>query len=63
MNPEPAVDPLDEARNVTVPRPGHQLLLLEGGEALFPALVEAMDAARRVASDKRPRPPTAATAR
>ncbi len=48
MNPEPAADPLDEARNVTVPRPGHQLLLLEGGEALFPALVEAMDAARRV---------------
>ena len=29
-------------------RPGHQLLLLEGGDALFPALVEAMDAARRV---------------
>jgi cardiolipin synthase len=28
--------------------PGHQLLLLEGGEHLFPALVEAMDAARRV---------------
>ncbi|QCB46658.1 cardiolipin synthase ClsB [Hydrogenophaga sp. PAMC20947] len=27
---------------------GHQLLLLEGGSALFPALVEAMDAARRV---------------
>ena len=27
---------------------GHQLLLLEGGAALFPALVEAMDAARRV---------------
>lgn len=48
MNPEPAADPLDEARNITVPRPGHQLLLLEGGEALFPALVEAMDAARRV---------------
>jgi cardiolipin synthase A/B len=31
-----------------VARPGHQLLLLEGGTALFPALVEAMDAARRV---------------
>lgn len=31
-----------------VPKPGHQLLLLEGGDALFPALVEAMDAARRV---------------
>ncbi|OOG80551.1 cardiolipin synthase B [Hydrogenophaga sp. A37] len=31
-----------------VARPGHQLLLLEGGAALFPALVEAMDAARRV---------------
>ena len=29
-------------------RPGHQLLLLEGGAALFPALVQAMDAARRV---------------
>ena len=27
---------------------GHQLLLLEGGGAFFPALVEAMDAARRV---------------
>lgn len=27
---------------------GHQLLLLEGGATLFPALVEAMDAARRV---------------
>jgi cardiolipin synthase A/B len=48
VNPVPAVDPLDEARNITAPRPGHQLLLLEGGEALFPALVEAMDAARRV---------------
>ena len=35
-------------RNQSVPRPGHQLLLLEGGDALFPALVEAMDAARRV---------------
>ncbi|MBL8387909.1 MAG: cardiolipin synthase ClsB [Hydrogenophaga sp.] len=31
-----------------MPRPGHQLLLLEGGNALFPALAEAMDAARRV---------------
>ena len=29
-------------------RPGHQLLLLEGGAALFPALVQAMDTARRV---------------
>lgn len=29
-------------------RDGHQLLLLEGGAALFPALVQAMDAARRV---------------
>jgi cardiolipin synthase A/B len=28
-------------------QPGHQLLLLEGGEALFPALVEAMNAACR----------------
>jgi cardiolipin synthase len=27
---------------------GHQLVLLEGGSELFPALVEAMDAARRV---------------
>lgn len=27
---------------------GHQLLLLQGGDELFPALVEAMDAARRV---------------
>jgi cardiolipin synthase A/B len=27
---------------------GHQLVLLEGGNELFPALVEAMDAARRV---------------
>ena len=29
-------------------RSGHQLLLLEGGAAFFPALVEAMDAARSV---------------
>lgn len=29
-------------------RPGHQLTLLEGGDALFPALVTAIDAARRV---------------
>ena len=29
-------------------RNGHQLLLLQGGVDLFPALVEAMDAARRV---------------
>ena len=28
-------------------RPGHQLRLLKGGEALFPALVEAIDMARR----------------
>ena len=35
-------------RSPSVPRPGHQLLLLEGGNALFPALAEAMDAARRV---------------
>jgi cardiolipin synthase A/B len=48
VSPQAAADPLDEDRNVTVPRPGHQLLLLEGGGALFPALVEAMDAARRV---------------
>ncbi|MFC3684846.1 cardiolipin synthase ClsB [Hydrogenophaga luteola] len=43
------VDPsLADDRPVAPPRPGHQLLLLEGGDALFPALVEAMDAARRV---------------
>jgi cardiolipin synthase A/B len=48
VNTESATDPLDEVRSVAVPRPGHQLLLLEGGKALFPALVEAMDAARRV---------------
>ena len=29
-------------------QPGHQLLLLEGGAELFPAMVEAMDAARSV---------------
>ena len=29
-------------------RPGHQLTLLEGGDALFPALVTAIDAARPV---------------
>ncbi len=29
-------------------RSGHQLLLLQGGQDLFPALVEAMDAARSV---------------
>lgn len=40
--------PLADDRPVAPPRPGHQLLLLEGGDALFPALVEAMDAARRV---------------
>ncbi len=34
--------------NVEDTHAGHQLLLLEGGNALFPALVEAMDAARRV---------------
>jgi len=28
--------------------PGHQLLLLQGGAEFFPALVEAMDAARQV---------------
>ena len=33
--------PVDRA-----PHPGHQLQLLKGGEALFPALVEAIDAAR-----------------
>ncbi|MEX1165603.1 MAG: cardiolipin synthase ClsB [Hydrogenophaga sp.] len=32
----------------TQQRTGHQLLLLEGGNELFPALVAAMDAARRV---------------
>ena len=40
--------PLADRRRATSPRPGHQLLLLEGGDALFPALVEAMDAARSV---------------
>lgn len=44
---EPA-ERLTDDRPVAPPRPGHQLLLLEGGDALFPALVEAMDAARRV---------------
>lgn len=39
---------LHSGKSTTVPRPGHQLLLLEGGDALFPALAEAMDAARRV---------------
>ena len=32
----------------TPQRAGHQLLLLEGGSELFPALIAAMDAARRV---------------
>jgi cardiolipin synthase A/B len=41
-------DPTDGSRPSAAPRPGHQLLLLEGGDALFPALVEAMDAARQV---------------
>ncbi|MFP8776927.1 cardiolipin synthase ClsB [Hydrogenophaga sp. RWCD_12] len=48
MNPEADAPPPVAHRNISVPRPGHQLLLLEGGDALFPALVEAMDAARRV---------------
>jgi cardiolipin synthase A/B len=41
-------DPQADRRRAAAPRPGHQLLLLEGGDALFPALVEAMDAARSV---------------
>lgn len=48
MKADRPVDPLSDDRHVSPPRPGHQLLLLEGGDALFPALVEAMDAARRV---------------
>ena len=44
----PVDPPLADDRPLAPPRPGHQLLLLEGGDALFPALVEAMDAARRV---------------
>lgn len=45
--------PLEEADPSAQTRPGalrsgHQLLLLEGGAAFFPALVEAMDAARSV---------------
>ena len=45
MKADRPVDPLSGDRHVAPPRPGHQLLLLEGGDALFPALVEAMDAA------------------
>lgn len=45
--PAPA-EPQADRRRTSAPRPGHQLLLLEGGEALFPALAEAMDAARSV---------------
>lgn len=45
---ESAAPSLADDRPVAPPRPGHQLLLLEGGDALFPALIEAMDAARRV---------------
>lgn len=48
MKTDASADPLADDRPATPPRPGHQLLLLEGGDALFPALVEAMDAARRV---------------
>ena len=48
MNTDESADPLADDRPAAPPRPGHQLLLLEGGDALFPALVEAMDAARRV---------------
>lgn len=48
MKADGPVDLLADDRPVAPPRPGHQLLLLEGGDALFPALVEAMDAARRV---------------
>lgn len=48
MKTDAFADPLADDRPVAPPRPGHQLLLLEGGDALFPALVEAMDAARRV---------------
>jgi cardiolipin synthase len=48
VNTDESADPLADDRPAAPPRPGHQLLLLEGGDALFPALVEAMDAARRV---------------
>lgn len=48
MNTSAPSAPLVDRRRSSAPRPGHQLLLLEGGDALFPALVEAMDAARSV---------------
>lgn len=48
MNPSATDDQSTESTGPAGSRPGHQLLLLEGGGALFPALVEAMDAARRV---------------
>lgn len=49
MNPEATTaEPPESPRMTGASRPGHQLLLLEGGDALFPALVEAMDAARQV---------------
>ncbi|TNF60560.1 MAG: cardiolipin synthase ClsB [Burkholderiales bacterium] len=41
-------DPDKAGRAATRGGDGHQLLLLQGGDELFPALVEAMDAARRV---------------
>lgn len=47
MNTPPAPDPA-AASGPRWLRRGHQLLLLQGGQAFFPALVEAMDAARTV---------------
>jgi cardiolipin synthase A/B len=43
----PPADPTEPVR-ASAQREGHQLVLLEGGTAFFPALVEAMDAARSV---------------
>lgn len=47
MNTPPAPDPAAASATRWLRR-GHQLLLLQGGQAFFPALVEAMDAARTV---------------
>ncbi len=49
MNHFARVEPAEAARpGAGGLRSGHQLLLLQGGVDLFPALVEAMDAARSV---------------
>ena len=44
----PANRPASRRGGMAGVQPGHQLLLLQGGAELFPAMVEAMDAARQL---------------